>query len=216
MSQYNFTKTVMKPTAFDDYLRNRIDSTIYDGVSISGENIILLTKQELTTPQFEQITQWVNEYTDPEIFLQYNHTESSPAYSEFSNSTTLHPLQTLIFVNRNGDTQVLDSCKTILTYSADDVSQFANTENLSIIFEIFDITRNWQIATQTIDITNDILASWKTQGTGSNELYKSAMFTGLHDKVPNYDCIWQFRVAVSDSNFKVRMNGLQYIFYDIL
>jgi hypothetical protein len=216
MSQYNFTKSVTKPPAFDDYLRKRVDSAVYDGVAISGDSVILLTKSELTPAQLSQITQWINDYVDPEIFLQYNHTESSPAYSDFSNSTSLFPLQTLIFVNRNQDNQVLDACKTIITYSTEDVSQFANVESASITFEIYDITRNWQISTQTIDITSDILASWKSQGTGSAESYKSAMFTGLYNKVPDYDCIWQFKASVSNPNFKVRMNGLQYIFYDVL
>lgn len=217
MSQYTFTKTITKPSAFDYYLmQNIIDPTIYDGVSTSGNTVIILTKRELTQPEIDNITQLINTYTDPAVFLQYNHTESSPAYSDFCNSTSLCQLQTLIFVNRNSDNVVLDSCKTIMTYSADDVSLFANVPTASITFEIFDITRNWQIASQTIDITNNILATWKTQGTGNNESYLSAIFTGLYDKVPDYDCIWQFRASVSDSNFKIRMNGLQYIFYNIL
>lgn len=178
MNQYNFNKTVSKIPAFDDYLRKQIDSTIYDGVTVSSDNVMLGTYQELSPTELTRITGLINDYVDPIVFLQYNHTESYPAYSEFTNTITPSPHQTLIFVNRNSDNQVLDACKTILTYATDDVSLFQNVEHASITFSIYDITRDYEIASQTVDISSDILQKWKTQGTGSNKSYKTIIFTG--------------------------------------
>lgn len=40
------------------------------------------------------------------------------------------------------------------------------------------------------------------------------MCCGLMDKTTDYDCIYQFRIKPSNPDFYVRMNGLQWIFYN--
>lgn len=214
--QYTYNKEITKLPAFDDYLRKQYDPVVYNGAATSGNTTIVIMNRELTEAEQELLTTRVNAYTDPAVFLIYNRTESSPIFSHFANSSTPTPIQTLIFTNRNEDRYVLDGCKTILEYYTDDVTLFQNADdNNTINFQMYDVTRNWLLVDETIDLAF-VVNKWKSLSNGSDTVYKSIYINGLHEKAPNYDCIWQFRISVSNPNMQVRMNGLQYIFYDVI
>lgn len=167
----------------------------------------------------------VNDYVDPSVFLQFHHTETIALHSHFtkdtdiSSSDDLSIIQTLIFsANKCNGGDVLDTAKTVVEYYCPNPQLFTETSG-SIILELYDITRDVIISSQTIDL-EEIATNWNTLAasgsTSPNTMYKSFSFTGLMNKTPSYDCIWQFRGVASHASFTFRINGLQYIYYDIL
>lgn len=224
MSSYNFLeKSVGKPGALDQYIRkNVLWDADFNG--LSTDPLTIYTNRPLSETELSELTTLIENYIDPSVFLTFNHTETVAMHSPFVSDTNnvvidnKKVLQTLIFTNRNNGSQVLDSCKTVIEYFTSDVQQFNPLISESITLEIYDITRNTSIAIETID---NVASSWTdlavAGGTGSSTLYKSIQFTGLMNKTPGYDCVWQLRGSVSDeSKFTFRINGLQYIFYDVI
>jgi hypothetical protein len=224
MSSYNFTKEISILLAFDNYMKYN-NSPLYDGSNLSGFNLNVLTTSELNSEQIVIMNQLVNEYIEAPYYLDLTRTESTTLHSHYTSDSDLvqsnnkSVVQTLIFNNINEDSGDLLNCvKTVLEYNTPNLQNFINITSGSIDFEIYDITRDYLIFSDTIDISS-ITNNWNTLAqtgstSGNNTVYKSFMCTGLLDKTTDYDCIWQFRMATSSPNFNARMNGLQYLFYN--
>ena len=128
-------------------------------------------------------------------------------------------LQTFIFSNNNDNRNntTINSVKTIIEYTTDNVQNFTSITTGSLYLDLFDVTRNYLLSNITLDLDlspwNTLSASGSTQGS---TLYTSIMFDGLYNNSPNYDCIWQFRCTKLDTTpFDCRLNGLQYLFYTV-
>jgi hypothetical protein len=217
---YSFTKTVNKIYAFDPYMKD-YPVPFYDGVSVPGDGTIAIsTTQVLTTEEEATLTTAVAEYSDPEVFLVYHHTESFPARSRSIFSTTPEMANTVIYPNQFGQELVYNAAKTILEYRTDHVENFLNETGGYVTFTLYDCTRNFELATQVIGI-DDLVLGWAAQAanneTGpSTSTFRSVMFNDLMNAGPDYDCIWHFKLSVSNTNISVRMNGLQYIVYSVM
>jgi hypothetical protein len=223
--QYQFTKTIEKPIAFEDYLVKNFPLELSVSIELNTVNIGCVT--ELTTEQLTLLTTLITDYTDPAVFLQLAYTESMIGASESTMTTTLKDVQTFIYEsvvdaegnNVNNDGTKLDCIKSILKLTADDISVFSDLGTGSVDVELYDSTRDIMIDDITIDISS-ILADWQTRAqnneTGPVTAYKSFMIFGLLDKGTNFDCIWTFRLAVSDVRIKARLNGLQKLFYYLI
>lgn len=196
---------------------------LYNGCYITDDQLTIQTIEPLSVEQLNSTTSLIVDYVEPAYDLSLSTTESLALQSDYTNNPNLviidnkSVVQTLIFTNRNNEGDVLDGCKTVLEYNTNNLQNFINTTSGSLEFEIYDITRNVSISLMTIDIS-DIISSWNVLAqTGStsdnNTVYKSHMFSGLLNKTTNYDCIFQFRMKTSSPDFYVRMNGLQWIFY---
>jgi hypothetical protein len=226
MPSYEFpNSTAAKLIALDAYIRKNINwADDFEGLF---ENpISVQVSRELTTSELTALTTLVESYTDPAYFLNFNHTENLALHSHFTTDfdnvviDNKNILQTFIFSNRNNNGLVLDSCKTIVEYNCPNVQNFANTTSGSINLGISDVTRGITITEKTIDISN-IASQWntlaQTGSTSSSTIFTSTSFEGLMNKTTGYDCIWQLVGNVSDSSkFTFRLNGLQFLFYDVV
>lgn len=225
MSEYAFVKNLTLFNAFEKYMTTN-DAPLFNGFEITGNNLIIKTSDILSEEQINTLTNLVIDYVEPPYDLNFDHTESLALYSLYTNDANLVQVndrsivQTLIFTNRNneGSGNVLDCVKTVLEYNTPNVQNFLNVTTGSIEFEIYDITRNYQILLDTIDISS-IVSDWNALAetgstSGNNTVFKSHMCCGLMDKTTDYDCIYQFRIKTSNPDFYVRMNGLQWIFYN--
>jgi hypothetical protein len=223
MTTYTFTKNISLLTAFQKYMKAN-DAPLFNGCELTGDQLTLQTTGALSQEQLTTITTLVTNYVEPPYDLNFSHTESIALHSHYTNDPDLvvingrSVVQTLIFTNRNseGTGDVLDSMKTVLEFNSPNLQSFLNVTSGSVQFEIFDITRNYQVELETIDIS-PIVSQWntlaQTGATNGNTVYKSFMCNGLMDKTTDYDCIYQFRLTTSNPDFNLRMNGLQWLFY---
>lgn len=227
-TSYTFTKIVNKSDAFEAYIRTKISWVdVYNGFSTYTDNIVIYVQRELTEQEIADLTIYVNEYIDPEFYLVFDRTDSMALHSDYSNDPSnvvinnKDVLQTFIFTNRNSPETVLDGMKTIVEYNIPNVQNFVDVldEDAFINLEIYDITRDITITNQNIPL-NEIAAKWRqmaqNNSTDSDVVYRSAMFTGLMNKTPDHDCVWQIRGYVQPpEKFAYRINGLQYLFYNV-
>lgn len=226
---YIFSNIVCgKVSACDAYVRNNIN-WVSHFQGISTVPLTVYSDIPLTEPQLAALTILMNAYVDPAVFLVFDHVETFPLQSEFTNDADNSIfngnliLQTFIFSSNNiANNVVLDSLKTVVEYKCPNVQNFLNItsgNSLQTNISIKDITRNVLIASQNINI-DDIVTVWNnlanTGVTGGNTQYKSIQYTGLMNKSPGYDCIWQlYTPHPVDPNFTFRCHGLQYLFYSI-
>jgi hypothetical protein len=224
--QYPFTKTVTKADAFDAYLKQYISwLSDYQGASTTDVQVIIFVDRQLTTQEQTDLQTLIDNYTDPAVWLTFDHVETMALHSHFTDDVDnliidgQDVLQTYIFCNRNTPQTVLDSMKTIVEYKCADVSAFANNTTGNITLSLYDISRDVEILSGNIELA-EIGTRWNTlaqQGNvTSDTVFRSVQFYGLMNTVPNYDCVWQIRGSTEPpGTFTYRINGLQYIFYNV-
>lgn len=229
MSSYPFPNVVCgKAGACDAYIRANINwASHFQGISTVP--LTVYSDIPLTEPQLAALTILMNAYVDPAVFLVFDHVDTFPLHSHFTNDTDNSifdgnvALQTFIFSSNNiSNNVVLDSLKTVVEYKCPNVQDFLNItsgNSLQTGLSIKDLTRNIPIASQNINI-NDIVTVWNnlahTGVTGGNIQYKSIQYTGLMNKNPGYDCIWQlYTPDPIDPNFTFRCHSLQYLYYSV-
>lgn len=187
--------------------------------------VIILANRELTIPEKADLDVFVNAYVDPAEFLTFNHTDTCTMNTMYSNDPSLSQsgdkkvMQTFIFTNQNSVDVVLDSIKTIVEYRCPDVTMFSQEpNNRQIVVDIYDVTRDYLIAELTIPLS-EIASEWDQKAidtpNSSASKWRTLMFTGLHTKTTNYDCIWQLRVSNQNPTFFVGLGSMQHIFYDV-
>ena len=117
------------------------------------------------------------------------------------------------------DQVVFSALKTVFEYATNDISVFATGSTTCVVnFQVFDYTRNIEITSTTLDIS-DVITEWQTLAqTQSGPAYKlrSFMIEGLRNVVADFDCIWQFNLSVSNPNVIVKTNSMQRLYYNIL
>lgn len=200
------------------------NAPLFNGCELTGDQLTIQTTEPLSEEQISTTTSLVTNYVEPPYDLNLSHTESIALHSHYTSDPDLviindrSVVQTMIFTNRNNQDSsvVLNSMKTVFEYNSQNVQSFLNVTTGSVQFEIFDISRNYQLCLETLDIS-DIVSDWntlaQTGSTSGNTVYRSFMCDGLMNKTTNYDCIYQFRMSTSSPDFNLRMNGLQWIFY---
>ena len=224
-----------KAGACDAYIRANINNKndpnlnwLSNFQGISTVPLIIYCSSPLTDGELAGLTTLINAYVDPAIFLSFNHVETFPSHTPSTNNLSNSiindnlVLQTFIFSAKQENNVVLDSAKTIVEFICPNVKNFLNITTGSTLETglcIQDITRNIMISSQDVNIDN-IITIWHdlaaTGSTQSNSQFKAVQYTGLMNKNPSYDCIWQLcSPAPFDSNFTFRCHSLQYIYYDV-
>ena len=159
---YIFSNIVCgKVSACDAYVRNNIN-WVSHFQGISTVPLTVYSDIPLTEPQLAALTILMNAYVDPAVFLVFDHVDTFPLHSEFTNDTENSisngnvVLQTFIFSSNNiANNVVLDSLKTVVEYKCPNVQNFLNItsgNSLQTNISIKDITRNVLIASQNINI----------------------------------------------------------------
>lgn len=176
-----------------------------------------LTPEE-TTVLVNRIAAW----TVPDVWYSLDRTISYPAFSEFVSEPTPRPTVTFININRRTAEYGMNAIKCVAEYRCDDVRAFADTPaTATATFELYDVTRDWVMVSTTIDISA-IAQKWATEAAAldpnndvpvPSSVYKSVMLSDLWSKSVNYDTIWQIRASVDNPNVKIRVHGLQSLYY---
>jgi hypothetical protein len=217
-------KICNKPSALHEYINANIDWSVHF-FGLSTGPLLIYADIQLTEIQLSNLTTIVNNYTDPAVYLAFDHVDTLTLNSKFNDDNdnviidNKNVIQTFIYSTQNISTPtVLDGLKTVIEYNCPNVQNYVNTTSGNISIEIYDITRNTSISSKTVDL-NEIAQSWNTLAqTGSTQgstIYRTILFTGLINKSPNYDVVLQLRGSTSDSNSKFRCNSLQYLYYNV-
>lgn len=209
---YSFAKTVEKLYALQALLDTSFP--VPTSLNASGNELDVVASQPLTSSQAAQLATLVNNYTDPAVFLQLNTTQTMPSTSASTSSAQATPVMTFIFTNQNSIETVLDGIKTVIQVSSTIPESITGSVQATVA--IHDITRNLQVATQTVDVTS-IITNWQqTAQTGPATGYTTAQFSGIMNQSASYDCIWQFQLSVTNPSVTVSLNSLQYLLYDVM
>lgn len=219
MPQYSFNKSgISKIYAFEPAIRN---TPHFDGYSYTDPDLVVYTSDDLSNEELSTLQTSIENYSDPAVFLVLNSTIPDTVRSATTNSTTPQTVQTFIYTNTNlNGNATFNAIKTVLEYSTDDVSQWADfTGPLTVNFEIFCYTRSITISNLNIDITS-VGNNWKqmalNNNTGPHTVYKTFLIEGLRNSVAKYDCLWNYILSVSDSKLKTTIHAKQMLYYDIM
>ena len=220
--EYTFIATVTKPNAFKNYVAENIawatSNVVID--QLAG-NVKLYSTYELSPMELDSATTTIDQYVDPEQFLVFKRANNTPMITQFSDEITLEAdgkkvMQTFIFTDPSTEGLVLDSFKTIVEYNCPDTQAFGLVSGASIDFEIYDLTRDLQVLSENIPLS-EIETKWKGMNLSpeNDTVFRTSFFGSLHYQLPTHDCVWQIRVSVSHPEFKVRLNSLQQLFYEV-
>jgi len=221
---YEFTKMIYLTDAFTAYMNTNY-SPLFCGFSYTGSTLTIGMADILTSEQLATVTTLVNNYVDPPYFMNFSNTVSLPLHSHYTSDPDLTEidglfvLQTFIYQSNQDTNQVLDGLKTIVEYNTPNVQNYINSTSGTVSVQLYDLTRNIIITQSQIDLgTENIATQWndlaQTGSTIGNTIYKSHQFFGVSNRSTGYDCVWQLRARTSDPYFNIRLNGLQYIYYD--
>jgi hypothetical protein len=190
--------------------------SLYVSFDYSEPNLTISCSTTLTTDQLNTLNTLITNYTDPSVFISFDHATVDNTLSDFSNSLTPLMVKSSIFTSTNTSNQSIpvDSIKCLLEIKTDALSNISGTSG-SITLEIYDFTRKVDIVSQTLDIS-DVISSWKTNGPTANipdPDFKTIQISDLRNQTTNYDCIWNYNLSVSDINISARIHSLQQIYY---
>jgi len=219
--EYNhtFITTYNKPNAFKAYIMENLTWVTRIELDPLSNSVTLFSDTELSPLDLETATTTIDSYVDPESFLIFKQAYNNPMSTKFNTDESLiidgkKVMQTFIFTKPILDNLILDSLKTVVEYNCPDTSLFDLQSGESITLQIYDITRDVEILNRTI-LLDEIETKWNGLLVGSDTVFRSAFFGGLQYALPDHDCVWQICVECSNTNFRVRLNSLQQLFYEI-
>jgi hypothetical protein len=223
MTDYPFTfdKHIGIFNSFQNYISNAHSNVL--GLSGDANSITVVFSSNLNPDQIISLSNNVVNYNDPSYWLNLDHTNNFPLFSEQINSTTGTTLQSFILSPYDQDNIVIGSLKTICKYNTSDLSYFANfNSNISPMkfsLSLCNVTKNQFITSNSTDINEEIQSKWvPLANAGCNfapPIFKTIQLFGLKDYTPGSDCMFNLNGHVSDSNLYVNLNGLQQLYYQV-
>jgi hypothetical protein len=199
------------------------NNPLYESFVEHVQNQFSITfKRPLTSEELTEFTDWILNWQQPSIYLVFDHAETFTLTTDTVNSSDLHIVNTFIMqkYTLTNLSVVLSSLKTLLHLSEEDITSFSSMDDngtYTIRVQLFCRTTNSIIHDEVVDITSTILG-WKQEAlngrTGSVETWIPLQIYGLDNVLPNYDCIWQWKLATSHANIHVALNAMQKIYYN--
>lgn len=218
MPEYKFIKTgIEKGYAMDVMFK---DIPTYQWFTYGDPELVVSTSRDLTEIELSDLQNTIDNYSDPVIWMSLNSTIPDTIRSITINSPTLKTVQSFIYSNTFNGSGTFNAIKSVFEYATDNVQSFIDfTGTASVTYEIFCYTRQVVICSHEIDVT-DICNEWKTAAlngaTGDAQVYRTFMVEGLRNSVASYDCIWNYRLAVSHPSINVTIHAKQMLYYDII
>jgi hypothetical protein len=217
MSQYTFDKPgIQKIFAFVPYIQTNFP--LYQDLNYTDPTLVIDTTAVLTDTELATLTTLVADYVDPAVFLTLSSNVTDPFISTpIIDSTSLTSISTFIKSSRDPNNGVLNAFKTVFEYSTPDVSVFATGDTTtSLTFQLYDLTNSVELQIVTVDIS-DIVQTWQTMAqasqTGPQSVFRTFMIEGVRNYISGDDCIWQFKVALSNANVYVQSHSVQSLYY---
>lgn len=149
------------------------------------------------------------------------YTITKPILSRETNQRETNTLMTFIMpVNELiPETVTFGSLKTVLELTLSDQDSIVGDADTRLVvdFQLYCQTRKLVLRKIQVDCS-DILTSFKTIASSNRTSsvlrdYKSVQLSGLKEFLPDYDCVWQFKVGVSNPLVSVALNGLQSLYF---
>jgi hypothetical protein len=146
---------------------------------------------------------------------------TDPYRSIATSSATPIPVLTFIMSCNDPNHAMLNAFKTVMEYSTKDVALFQSAStDCTLSFELYNHSTDVLLTSATVDVS-DIVQSWKTMAqngeTGPASVYRSFMIEGLrHYLDQTSDCIWQFKIGISNADVCVVSHSVQSLYYQVL
>jgi hypothetical protein len=205
---------------FNDWCIKNIPLFSGNATKQDDPNFAITFIRALTDQELADITAQMQAHSDPPYWLSLAKVESMNLSCGLTNTSATIPVNTFIFCPNDLTDSKLDSLKILVHYQTLAIENFINFDESTtntLTIELFCMTRNIILKVAIIDI-NSVLSEWKTKAnnseTGEVNRWKTSQLYNMHTLVANYDCVWQFRVGVSNPLVYVALDSLERIFYD--
>ena len=217
---YTFYLNNPHPDILHYYLLD--NNPLYESFVEQVKNEYQITfKRSLTSQELSEFTNWITTWVQPSIYLIYDHAETYTLTTDKINSSDLSVVNTFIMprYNLTSSSVILGSLKTLIHVSVHDITSLINLdENIigNIKIQLYCNTKKVVIHHEDVSISNTIY-NWKQQAlggkTGLIEDWIPYQMYGLDNVLPDYDCIWQWKLSTNSPNVYVALNSLQRIYF---
>jgi hypothetical protein len=168
---YDYVTLITIVPAFVEYIKNGCPKYIALNENQNDTNITV--SETLTDTELTALTTLVNNYVDPSVYYQLTSTDNFPMMSNYTNSTSLLPVGSIIYSNTNSATLVMNQVKLVIAMQCLNTATFTNTSTGNVTFEILDKTRNVVIVPETVIDVSSILDFWSTETSANTTGYPS-------------------------------------------
>lgn len=209
--------SVTKPHYFDNFITTNFTAQTY--YEDYGDHVVVHFPGVLTDDQRASYQTLFNNYQEPPYYLWLNRTENQCLYTETINSPEPTIVQTFIVSPQASSNLTLGDMKTVIEIMMPDVSQlqYDSTNPVTVTVTLYDITRNVEI-NQTICDVSTIVQGWHSEqqsgASGRVSGWQSLQIYGLTDSLPDFDCIWQFKLSINDASINASLTSLQNLIYN--
>lgn len=213
MTSYTFNIIILKPGAFDEYIRKNF--SFYDYANSNSNSVEVFSTKVLTPEELNTLTTIVNSYIDPVEYLTLASQFTDSSSTIPSNSTVMDTVKTFIHPASFDSNGIFNTFKMVVKYTCESLDAFVENSNCTLTLQLFCETRGYLMKTIEFDVT-PIINEWKTSGSsGPFTKYKSLMLPDLRGNVTNYDTICSFKAKVSSSTIYFSFHSLQSLYYNI-
>jgi hypothetical protein len=213
---YTYVTAIKIVPAFVKYLQENFSSH-YVGILANQDDTSITVDLELSETDLTELTTLVNNYIDPSIFYQLNKVDNFPMMSNYTSSTTLLPVGSIIYSNTNSSNMVMNQIKLVIAMQCLNTATFTNTSTGNVTFELIDKTRNVVIVPETVIDVSSILINWSAETSANTTGYPNGYLTKviqLYDfanAFPNHDIILQFNLSSCESDVSVAVECIQFL-----
>ena len=168
---YDYVTLVLIVPAFAEYLKNGCPK--YLALNENQNDTTVTVSQELTETELTSLTNLINNYVDPSVYYQLTKVDNFPMMSNYTNSTSLLPVGSIIYSNSNSNTLVMNQVKLVVAMQCENTATFTGTSAGNVTFELLDKSRNVVIVPETTIDVSSILHSWSLDTTANTTGYPS-------------------------------------------
>jgi hypothetical protein len=217
---YDYVTAILIVPAFVEYIEKGCPKYLALNENQNDTNITV--SEALTDTELTSLTTLVNNYVDPSVYYQLSNVDNFPMMTNYTSSTILSPVGSLIYSNTNSSNMVMNQVKIVIAMQCENTSIFTNASTGNVTFEILDKTRNVTIVPETIIDVSSILDAWSLDTTNNTTGYPNGYFTKviqLYDfsnAFPDYDIILQFNVSSCQTDVSVAIECIQFLWYQVL
>jgi hypothetical protein len=212
---YDYVTLIKIVPAFAEYLKNGCPKYLALNENENDTNITV--SEALTETELTALTTLVNNYVDPSVYYQLTKVDNFPMMSNYTSSTSLLPVGSIIYSNTNSATLVMNQVKLVIAMQCLNTATFTNTSTGNVTFELLDKTRNVVIVPETVIDVSSILTNWSldteanTNGYPNGYLTKVIQLYDFANAFPNHDIILQFNLSSCETDVSVAVECIQFL-----
>jgi hypothetical protein len=168
---YNYVTLIKIVPSFVEYITNGCPK--YLALNENQNDTTITVSEALNNTELTALTTLVNNYVDPSVYYQLTKIDNFPMMSNFTSSTSLLPVGSIIYSNTNSATLVMNQVKLVIAMNCLNTATFTNTSTGNVTFELLDKTRNVVIVPETVIDVSQILENWSLDNEANTNGYPS-------------------------------------------